>query len=70
MAMDHGDWDPAWWITCLGKPSFHEFSSLPAKEQGKDKAHVSSEDGFLASSVDPRRSLTARQIKVDAQQAA
>ena len=54
-------WDPAWHITGLGSPGFHEFRKAPKR----DKNATSTEDEIAGSCVDPRRALTARQIKTD-----
>ena len=60
--IDEGNWDPAWHITGLPRPAFHEFAAQPKR----DPKNFSSEDDILACTVDPRRALTARQIRADA----
>ena len=54
-------WDPAWHVTGLGPPGFHEYKKAPKR----DPRTSTSEDEVFGSCVDPRRVLTARQIKAD-----
>ena len=55
------NWDPAWHITGLGSPGFHEYNKPPKK----DAKNSSSEDDMHGNCVDSRRYVTARQIKAD-----
>ena len=54
-------WDPAWHITGLGSPGFHEYNKPPKR----DAKNASSEDDMHGNCVDNRRYVTARQIKAD-----
>ena len=55
------NWDPAWHITGLGFPGFHEYNKPPKR----DAKNSSSEDDMHGNCVDSRRYVTARQIKAD-----